>query len=67
MCVDGPKSGQVRLYRTDYLPSDYLGLVEVYISDEWGTVTGSWTPQNAEVVCSQLGFVIPSKHKLSNP
>ena len=45
-------------------PSFFLGLVEVYLDEEWGTVAddGSWTIEDGEVVCRQLGFEIPSEH-----
>ena len=60
--LDGPVSGEVRLYFDRYSISySERGRVEVYISEEWGTVSGTWTLQNAEIVCSQLGFDIPSK------
>ena len=61
--IDGPVSGEVRLYYRYSSPSYYHGLVEVYntMSEEWGTVAGSWTLQNADVVCSQLGFELPCK------
>ena len=34
----------------------------MYISEEWGAVAndGSWTIEDGEVVCRQLGFEIPS-------
>lgn len=54
-------SGEVRLYYAHYSPSSYSGLVEVFLSDEWGAVNSSWTVDNAEVVCRQLGFEVPSK------
>ena len=55
--IDDPQSGEVRLYYIYYLPSHYEGLVEVYLSEEWGTVSDdSWTQEDGEVVCRQLGF-----------
>ena len=60
---DFPSDGEVRLYYSYDSPSYYSGLVEVYISEEWGTVDndGSWTIEDGEVVCRQLGFEIPSE------
>ena len=53
----------MRLYNNYYNPSYYRGLVEVYISEVWGTVAndGSWSREDGEVVCRELGFEIPSK------
>ena len=36
----------------------------MYLGEEWGTVAndGSWTLEDGEVVCRQLGFEIPSEH-----
>ena len=51
----------MRLYYDYYNPSNYYGRVEVYTSEKWGTVTGSWSLADGEVVCRQLGFEIPSK------
>ena len=63
--LDGPSSGEVRLYYSYYPPylNYYYGLVEVYLSEEWGTVAndGSWTLGDGEVICRQLGYEIPSK------
>ena len=42
----------------------YYGLVEVYLGEKWGTVANddSWTIEDGEVVCRELGYEIPSKH-----
>ena len=58
--IDGPSSGEVRLYYSYYCPIYYYGLVEVYLSEEWGTVAndGSWTLEDGEVICRQLGYEI---------
>ena len=64
--IDFPSEGEVRLYFNNNNPSYYSGLVEVYLSGEWGTVAddGSWTVEDGEVVCRQLGFEIPSEYDI---
>ena len=60
--LDNPSTGEVRLYSHVNSPSSYFGLVEVYLSEEWGTVADdSWTIEDGEVVCRELGFEIYSK------
>ena len=54
ICLDGPQSGDVRLYQFIYRPNYSNGRVEVYLLGKWGTVTTPWTQENAEVVCRQL-------------
>ena len=50
-------------YYSYYNTNHYYGIVEVYLSDEWGTVAndGSWSIEDGQVVCRQLGFDISSK------
>ena len=51
---DGCTDGDVRLVGT---PLSSLGVVEVCIDSDWGRVCkDSWTNNDAEVVCNQLGF-----------
>ena len=61
--LDGPNSGDVRLFYANYNTNYYYGIVEVYLSDDWGTVAndGSWSIEDGQVVCRQLGFDIQSK------
>ena len=54
----------MRLYRHPIFPSSYAGQVEIYMSDAWSTVTGSWTVANTEVVCHQLGYDLNSKYSV---
>ena len=47
--------GQVQLVRSN-IPS--MGLLKICINDTWGTVCAdSWTTNNTQVVCTQLGYV----------
>ena len=60
--LDGPHSGDVRLFYSYYIPDNYYGRVEVFLSEAWGTViANSWTQENGEVVCRQLGYNYTSK------
>lgn len=61
MCIlDGPTSGEVRLYHSYSYPylNFYRGLVEVYLSEKWGTVANdiSWDYLDGRVICRELGF-----------
>ena len=56
LLIDGPDVGEVNLYCSPFNSDYYTGRLEVFLSDVWGTVAGSWTKQNAAVVCRQMGF-----------
>ena len=62
--LDFPSNGEVRLHYSYSTPFYHHGLVEVYLSEEWGRVAndGLWTIEDGEVVCRELGFEIPSKY-----
>ena len=48
------EDGDVRLVDGD---SEYEGLVEVCLSQRWGTVNGDgWSSVDTRVVCRQLGY-----------
>ena len=50
---DGPGSLDISLYNYRY------GYVQVFLSDDWvpvGDSGGTWTVENSNVVCRQLGF-----------
>ena len=51
-----PPSGQKVRLRGGVQP--YTGYLEISYSNEWGFVcdSGSWTMEEANVVCKQLGF-----------
>ena len=52
--LDGFESGDVRLSSTSY-----YGQVEVFLSGRWQPVSDSdmsWTQENADVVCRELGY-----------
>ena len=53
---ENPEEGSILLYynarNTDY----YQGLLHVWLNDQWGTVSrDSWTDENLDTVCRQLG------------
>ena len=56
------EDGDVRLVDAG---SSSKQLVEVCISNQWGTVSGKyWDQDNAGVVCSQIGFTQRGQHHL---
>ena len=63
--IDFPSEGELRLYGGSSSPDSLIGQVEVYLGEEWGTVADddSWSIEDGEVVCRQLGFEMPGEHK----
>ena len=52
-CTDGPETGDARL------TSGYLGRIDVFQSGIWEPVpdsSSSWTLENSNVVCRELGY-----------
>ena len=59
--IDAPEKGEVRLFHNSTVPDHFSGLLLVWDGSQWGTVSGgSWTTQNSEIVCRQLGRSIGS-------
>ena len=56
LLIDEPDVGEVNIYSSPSNSDYYTGRLEMFLSDVWGTVAGSWTEQNAAVVCRQMGF-----------
>ena len=55
----------MRLFHGRHVPVVNMGIIEVYISelDEWRNVAddGSWSKEDGNVICRQMGFDIPGK------
>ena len=57
MYVDVPEYGEIRLYYSMYTPDYYRGAVQVWLNNQWTAVSNdSWTVEDGEVVCHQLGY-----------
>ena len=54
--MPAPPSGQLIRLRQGRSPSQ--GYVQIYSNNKWGWVcdSGSWTMEEADLVCKQLGF-----------
>ena len=53
---DVPEEGEVKLYYSHDIPDYHRGLLQVWLNSRWGNVTdSSWTIEDTNVVCRQLG------------
>ena len=53
------KNGDIRLIGGSY---PWEGRLEIYLTEEWGTVTDSqWTSEDAQVVCREMGYFKPGE------
>ena len=54
--IDVPEEGAVKLYYYSRYPDFHMGLLNVWLNGQWGTVSDkTWTIENALTVCHQLG------------
>ena len=54
--IDVPEEGAVKLYYYSRYPDFHMGLLNVWLNGQWGTVSDkTWTTENALTVCHQLG------------
>ena len=54
--TDRPEEGDVKLFYHQREPDSYRGLLQVWLNGQWGTVSDdSWTSENTDIVCHQLG------------
>ena len=55
--ISGPGAGSVRLIHVDDKGSEFSGIVEVNVGEEWiGVCTDDWSMEDSRVVCRQLGY-----------
>lgn len=51
-----PVDGEVKLFFDRHNVDSHRGILQVWLNGRWGTVSNtSWTRQNSEAVCHQLG------------